>query len=42
MNFFEFIIYSVGILIIYVWVMGGHSPHWVFHLFELSKGVLWQ
>jgi len=42
MNFFEFILYLVGILIIYVWIMAGHPPHWVFHLIDAMKGILWQ
>lgn len=42
MNFFEFILYLVGILIIYVWVMAGHPPHWALHLIEATKGILWQ
>jgi hypothetical protein len=42
MNFFEFILYLVGILIIYVWVIAGHPPHWTLHLIEVMKGILWQ
>lgn len=41
MNFFEFILYLFGILVIYVWVLAGHAPLWIWHLVEISKGILW-
>ncbi len=41
-SFLELLLYLFGILIVFVWVMAGHPPHWAWHLIEITKGVLWQ